>query len=332
MVGVGLISWFHENAYDQAGNLAKIAAVCDIDVERAKQRAERWGASVYGDYRDLLADDGVDAVDLTVPHHLHHEMAHAALSAGKHVLVEKPLAATAAEAEDLVTTARGNGVTLALAENTRFMEAYLAVERLLRTDGLGAIRLVRTFIAGSEVARLRDRSNWKGRKGQTRGGAILDAGAHSFYLLRWLFGGVATVGASAAQLVAESEVEDHAIVSGRLVNGGLYSTEYTFTAEMPWTERLEVYGSEGSVLVDQLADPPAIHYRGAGDLEGVSLDARRDVALWKFHSVASGVRDFVEALAAGRAPTVDPMDGVYALRVAERAYESAAAGGIEMAL
>ncbi|MFA5889787.1 MAG: Gfo/Idh/MocA family oxidoreductase [Actinomycetota bacterium] len=332
MIGLGLISWFHENAYDQSGEIVKIKATCDLDQERATQRAARWGATAYTDYRELLADPTVDAVDITVPHHLHVEIARAALQAGKHVILEKPLAPTSADAEELIALARASGVTLALAENTRFEGAYLSVARLLEEGALGDIRLVRTFIAGSEVERLSDTSSWKGRKSQTMGGAILDSGAHSFYLLRWLFGGVETVRATAAQLVPVSEVEDHAIVSGRLVGGGLYTTEYTFTAEIPWTERLEVYGSKGSVVVDQLANPTAIHYRGGTDVEGVTLDAHRDVALWKFNSVAAGVRDFAEALAAGRPHGVDPADGAYALRVAERAYASVAAGGAELSM
>src|ERR1700726_4817030 len=120
---------------------------------------------------------------------------------------------------------------------------HYQVAKVIRKQILGTPRLIRTLIYGSEVERLKEVSNWKGRTAGSCGGVIIDAGAHSFYLLKWLFGKIATVQATSAKLVEESEVEDHAIVTGRMKSGAIFSTEYTFTAELPWGERLEIYGS-----------------------------------------------------------------------------------------
>jgi predicted dehydrogenase len=267
-------------------------------------------------------------VDITLPHHLHYAVARAALEHGKHVLIEKPMAATSAECLELIDLARGKGLTFTVAENTRFVAAYIEAQRLVSAGALGQPRLIRTFIYGSEVERLRDTANWKGRKDGTLGGTIFDAGPHSFYLLKWLFGDIVQVQAMQSRLVPESEVEDHAVVAGRLANGALFSTEYSFTAEIPWGERCEIYGSAGSLIIDQLCNPPALHYHGARDYEGTPLDAAPyDPKLWKLASIAAGVQDFVDALVEGRPPAVDPMDGCYTLKVVEAAYASAAAGG-----
>src|SRR5207248_8456881 len=138
----------------------------------------------------------------------------------------------------------------------------------------------------SEVERLRDTSHWKGRLAGSRGGTIIDAGPHSFYLLKWLFGDVAGVQAIKSRVVTESEVEDHAIVAGRLASGALFTTEYTFTAQIPWGERCEIYGSEGSLIIDQLCNPPAIHYRGIHDYAGTPLPAvPYDPQRWKLASI-----------------------------------------------
>jgi predicted dehydrogenase len=280
---------------------------------------------------DLLDDPGVAAVDLTLPHHAHFAAASAALRAGRHVLVEKPLALTSDECRSLIEQAREAVLTLGVAENTRFVAAYLAVEQLLRSGAIGEPRLVRTLISGSEVTRLRDTTLWKGRKAGSGGGAIFDAGPHSFYLLRWLLGELGTVRAFHHRLIAESEVDDHAVVAGRLCSGALYSTEYTFTAEIPWGERLELYGSEGSVIIDQLARQPALHFAGAGDREGRPLPGvSYNPDGWKVDSIAGGVADFVDAVRDGRAPAVSGEDGLHGVLVAERAYASAAAGGIEL--
>jgi predicted dehydrogenase len=333
LVGLGQISRAHRAGYAQAGERARVVAVCDQDEALAAEVAGELGARAYTSLDDLLSDAEVAAVDLTLPHHVHFPAARAALSAGRHVLVEKPLAPSSEECRSLIEQARESRLTLGVAENTRFVAAYIAVERLLRAGTLGEPRLARTLISGSEVQRLRDTSLWKGRQAGSGGGTILDAGPHSFYLLRWLLGELATVRAFHHRLVAESEVDDHAVVAGRLASGALYSTEYTFTAEIPWGERLELYGSEGSVIVDQLSQPPAIHYAGPSDREGHALtDVPYNPGGWKLESIAAGVLDFVDAIRAGRAPTVSGDDGLHGVLVAERAYESAAAGGVELDL
>jgi UDP-N-acetylglucosamine 3-dehydrogenase len=333
LVGLGIISRAHRVGYARADDCARVVAVCDRDAGLAASVAAELGARAYTDLDALLADAEVAAVDLTLPHHVHFSAASAALAAGRHVLVEKPLALTSAECQGLIEQARDAGLTLGVAENTPFVTAYKVVERLVQSGAIGEPRLARTLISGSEVERLRDTSLWKGRRAGSGGGAILDAGPHSFYLLRWLLGELATVRGFHHRLIAESEVDDHAVVAGRTRSGALYSTEYTFTAEIPWGERLELYGSEGSVIVDQLADPPAIHFAGRNDDTGTPLaNVPYDPAGWKVDSIAAGVADFVRAVREGRAPTVTGEDGLHGVLVAERAYESADQGGIELEL
>src|SRR3990172_10175119 len=104
-IGAGRIADLHAMAY--AGNPdARIFGVCDTDAEWAARRAEAWGAErTYSDYREALADPEVDGVEILTPHHLHEEMTVAALAAGKHVSLQKPMARTLAEADSIVRTA-----------------------------------------------------------------------------------------------------------------------------------------------------------------------------------------------------------------------------------
>ncbi len=327
VVGLGQISVAHLDGYARSPHAA-VVAVCDIDEARAARKAAELGATAYSRYEDLLVDPDVAAVDVILPHNLHHSAVAAGLDAGKHVLVEKPLALTSVECVDLIRRAERAGLTLSVEENTRFVAAYLAVERLLSQGVLGEIRLIRTLIHGSEVRRLRNTALWKGRIDGSGGGAIIDAGPHSFYLIKWLFAEIATVRAFHDRLVDVAQVEDNGLVAGELRSGALYRCEFTFTAEVPWGERLEVYGSQGAVVVDQLLDPPAVHIRGTEDYErrplnGVPFDPRG----WKRESVALSVCDFAAALAEGRPPLVDARDGAYGVLVSERAYASASAGG-----
>jgi predicted dehydrogenase len=333
LIGLGLINRVHIQGYQGAERHARIVAVCDNRESLAQTVAKSVGAKAYVRYADLLADPEVQVVDITLPHNLHYAVAKEALQARKHVLVEKPMTAGAAESLELIKLSEAMGVQFTVAENTPFVTAYREVEKIIHQQVIGRARLVRTLIYGSEVVRLRDVSNWKGRQGGSCGGVIIDAGAHSFYLLKWLFGEIGSVQAIGAKLVEESEVEDHAIVTGRMKNGAVFSTEYTFTAEIPWGERLEVYGSEGSLIVDQILNPPAVLFRGKTDKTGTPIDTvPYDPSGWKLSSIAAGVRDFIEALQNGRPPRVDPRDGYYAVLVAEKAYQSIASSGKSVAV
>lgn len=326
LIGLGGIQLAHAYAYQDS--LAQVVAVCDIVHSRARERAAELSATAYTHYSQLLQDPAVELVDITLPHNLHYEVARAALESGKHTLVEKPMVGSHAQAAELIDLARRRGMTFTVAENTRFVTAYTEAATLLMSGQLGEPRLVRTLISGSEVRRLRDTGLWKGRRDGSLGGVIIDSGPHSFYLLKWLFGEVASVYGHVDRLVAESEVEDHALVGGRLTSGAIFTTEYTFTAEIPWSERLEVYGSEGSLIVDQLDRPPAVRYHGGDDYDGTSLSSvPYEPMTWKFHSIVAGVRDFVQAVRDSRPPAVDPDDGAYAIYVVEKAYESVTDGG-----
>lgn len=154
----------------------------------------------------------------------------------------------------------------------------------------------------------------------------MDAGPHTFYLLRWLFGDVTELQAFHSRAVSASEVEDNALVLGRLANGAEFVSQFTFTAEAPWTERLEIYGTHAALIIDQLCNPPALLYYGTGDYGGRTLAVPYDIVNWKYRSIVTEVKDFIRVVWHGGTPAVDPMDAYYGLLLIEKAYQSAAAG------
>lgn len=323
LIGLGGICMAHEMGYREKVDRVQITAVCDINAAIAESQSTTYQAKAYTSYQQLIEDPNVDVVDITLPHTLHYSVAKYAFEHQKHVIMEKPLTIKSDEGLELIELAKKAGVKFTVAENTRFVKAYLETEKLIQQGELGEPRFIRTFISGSEVWRLIITDNWKGRLDGTGGGAILDAGAHSFYLLKWLLGELDEVIAYMTKYVDVSQVEDGGIVVGRAKNGTFYSSEYSFIVEAPWNERLEYHGSKGSVIVDQLNNPPAVFYKGGRDIKGTALDVEYDPNLWKIKSIKDGVKDFVDAIWEDRPPTVDPMDAYYAIKVIEKAYEAA---------
>lgn len=326
VIGVGAISRHHFTGYKNVSDRANVVAICDIDPVKAEQAAKDNGAKCYTDYHQLLNDPDVDAVDIILPHTLHYPVAKDCILAKKHVLMEKPMTVVSADALDLIHLAQANGVKFTVAENTRFIAGYTDTENIIHND-IGDIRFVRTFISGTEVYRLVNTDLWKGRIDGSGGGSIIDAGAHSFFLLKWMFGEIEDVQVFKEKLVPQSQVEDNAIVAGHFKKGGIFAVETSFTVEAPWNERLEVYGSTGTVIVDQLRNPPVVIYHGRPDVEGSTVaTVPYNPTGWKYVSIAAGASDFVNAIWEDRPTKVNPMDGYYAVRVIEKAYESASLG------
>jgi UDP-N-acetyl-2-amino-2-deoxyglucuronate dehydrogenase len=322
LIGLGSISYAHEAGYSEMSNECEIVALCDINEEEVNNRIGMYpDAKGYASYKDLLEDPHVDMVDIIVPHVLHHEIAKYALEKRKHVLVEKPITVRSDQGRELIDLAKSKGVKFSVAENTAFVTAYLKAEEILKQGILGNIWSVRTLIAGSEVYRIMDPALWHGKS--PYGGVILDSSVHNFYLFKWLFGGVRDVIGFASKLVPEGEVEDNGLILGHLANGAEFQLNTSCTYEIPWTERVEIYGSKGGLIIDQLANPVCKYYLGSGDIDGTVIeDVPFDPMAWKFNSMIAEIKDFVLAITNNRPPRVNPEDALYALKAAEAVAQS----------
>lgn len=322
LIGLGSISYSHEAGYSEQGKNCQIIALCDINEEEVNNRIGIYeGAKGYTSYHELLDNPDVDMVDITVPHVMHYEIARAALEKGKHVLVEKPITVRSDQGEELIALAKHTGLKFSVAENTHFVTAYLKAEQILKEGILGDIWSVRTLIAGSEAYRIKDPTLWHGKA--PYGGVILDSSVHNFYLFKWLFGGVRDVQGFASKIIPEGEMEDNGLILGHLANGAEFQLNTSCTFEIPWTERVEIYGSRGGMIIDQLADPVVKYYLGSNDIDGTVVDGVPfDPLAWKFNSMIAEVGDFVHSVIEDRRPRIDPTDALYALRAAEAVARS----------
>ncbi len=327
LLGAGLIAPIHAAGFQEVPDLAEVVAVCDTDRESAETLAALFDARVYADYREMIADPAIDLVDVMLPHALHYPVAMDIIAAKKGMFLEKPVAVTYAQSVEIVEAAKKAGIPFGIAENTRFIHAYLEAEKIIRDGKLGEITLVRTFLPANERVRLSTDGFW-GKQRSQGGGTLIDSGPHTFYLLKWLFGEVKELNAFTSQIYRTgSEVEDNADVRGRLACGADFLSSFTFTAEIPHSERLEVYGTHGSLIVDQMVNPPVRYYAEPTDFDGTPVEGPEyDPMGWHYFSIVEEVKDFVRTVSQGLPPAVDPLDCCYAVRVIEKAYESARNG------
>jgi predicted dehydrogenase len=327
IAGLGLIARTHATAYRELGDVVELAAACDVNEAVASAFSVEFGGKPMTDLDALLADPEIDVVDIILPHFLHLEAAKKSIAAGKHLILEKPVAPTYGGALEIYRAARDAGVQLMVAENSRYIHAYQAAAKLLAEGAIGDVIHVRTELRSNEKDHLAQPGNWR-TKFDLGGGLLLDTGAHSFYLITWLLGEFESLRGVGKKLFnLPNEIEDTAEVSGRLKSGAHFSSTFTSVSEIPHSERLVLYGTTGGILIDQMSNPVVKLFQGTHDYEGVAIELPYGPDAWHpggwhFESVRVEVKDFITSLIEGRAPLIDSRDTVYALRIVEAAYRS----------
>src|SRR5438874_8471706 len=180
MVGCGGIMGAHLPGWRAVEGRAEVTAACDVNQEAAAKRAGELGgtAQVYSDWKALLADDVVDAVDVALPHRLHRDAIVDAAEAGKHILTEKPLCTTLEEAVDIEAAVRENGVILMCAHNQMFEPAPRTARQWIKDGRIGQVYSLRTVDCFLAAANREEPGKWGWRSSaeSSGGGCALDTG------------------------------------------------------------------------------------------------------------------------------------------------------------
>ncbi|MCY9665495.1 Gfo/Idh/MocA family oxidoreductase [Paenibacillus alginolyticus] len=184
VIGAGSISEMHLKSYQNNPD-AELYAICDLNEERAKAKAEKYGITrIYTDYKELLADPGIDAVSICTWNNSHAPISIAALDAGKNVLTEKPLCMTVNEARAVEEAVRHSGKTLQVGFVRRYASNTRIIKSFLENDELGEIY----YAKASCIRRLGNPGGWFSDVERSGGGPLIDVGVHVIDLCWYLMG------------------------------------------------------------------------------------------------------------------------------------------------
>lgn len=341
LVGPGKVA--HTHAQALAGiRGSRLVAACGRAPDRTQAFADQYGVRAYIALDDLLADPDVDAVILCTPHPRHAAQAIAALEAGKHVLVEKPLATTVADCDQMIAAARANNVRLGVISQRRL---YAPVERMKNAIGNGKIGtpvLATMTVLGWRSADYYAMDAWRGTWNGEGGGVLVNQAVHQLDLLGWLMGPVAEVFGYHANLNHPTiEVEDTAIAVVRFRSGALGSIVASNSQNPGLYANVHIHGSNGASVgvqteggsmfiagVTTEVEPPVNDLwtvAGEADLlprwqaEDRNLARRIDI-MQAYHQ--QQIADFIDAIVEGRAPLVGGEDGRAAVALFEAIYRS----------
>ncbi|MFB1065112.1 Gfo/Idh/MocA family protein [Natrinema sp. H-ect4] len=335
ILGVGNIGMVHLKSAAAMPGVTVVAAADAVPENR--ERAERAGASrTYDDYATLLNSEDLDAAVVALPPFLHGEAVERAAEAGVDVFVEKPLARTTDEADEMLETAREAGIAIGVDHTLRYQPDMAGVKAAYDEGSVG-------HVPYASITRLNDGPlgrppventppSWPLDADAVGGGSLLELGVHCFDVLEWLFGDLRVRDASMGQTL-EIDVEDAATVLMEAPETGttitLHCGSYQWEQLPEVNTRLRLEGVTGTISnQDHL---PRNFYAGAAKsaLSNVASRLTRDEPdvfgpTFYLQAHYDALADFCDAIREDEQPPVDGADGRRTLALAERAYELAA--------
>jgi len=308
----------------QRGRFCAVSALASRDLARARETARALGIPrAYGSYEELLADPAIDAVYNPLPNHLHVPWSVRALEAGKHVLCEKPIALTVAEAEELREASRRTGKRVQEAFMVRTHPQWLAARELVRSGRLGPLRAVASFFSyfNEDPANVRNVAEWGG-------GALMDIGCYPVTVSRFLF--EQEPRRVMGLVERDPRFGTDRLTSGLLDFGGGQATFTCSTQAVPY-QRVQAVGTRGRVELE-------IPFNAPNDRPcRLLVDDGRDVFGGGVETVAVETCDqytiqgdrFAQAILDDAPPPIPIEDAVDNMRVIAALFRSAASGSWE---
>ena len=317
LCGLGEIGQHHLAAIRDS-DVAELAAVCDLD--EGLLRRDGTGVATFTDFSRMLAEAGLDAVDVCLPHALHRDVAVAALASGCDVLLEKPLAVDLESCDAIAAAAAASGPSVAVSHNQLFYGPHRRLSALIEAGALGEMRSLyaRLWIGGRY-------GGWRTDPAAVGGGLLMDAGVHRVYMLRALGGPVATIEAT----MDRPRAEESFTVTLEFESGALGVAQGSYGCPAgTFDDRLDVVGSSG------VASVAGCEAYFEGDLRNVAPLRTRLGGKWADdpaagtweESVRASVRAALAAFASGEEPPVTAAAARETVALIEAAYCSAEDG------
>jgi len=332
IIGCGRVAPRHAQSLRdlEASHNVRLVAVCDVVESRAQQFAKTYDAQAYTDYRAMLAqsEPPIDVVSICVPSGLHSEIGQAVARAGKHVLVEKPIALNLPDADALIATCTEMGVTMATVLQNRFNPPMRELRQLVDSGVLGKLLLGSATVRWYRPQEYYE-DGWHGTWAMD-GGALMNQSIHHIDALIWLMGEVHSVFAYTATLAHRMEAEDIGIAVVRFKSGALATIE---GSTVTYPENLEgsvaIFGEHGSVKVGGTALNRKVFWKVAGMIEHEREALTResiDPPSVYGSSHREQIIEMIDAIREKRRPSTHGGEARKSLEVVRAIYDSAREG------
>lgn len=330
ILGTGMIAEYHRQAIEANADLgARLVAVGHYNPAQFAKIGSKFGVPCVSQ-TELLADPDVNVICICTPSGQHADQTIAAAAAGKHLLVEKPMALSLADADAMIESCHQAGVKLGVVLQRRTEPLFKRIHTAIRARDLGDLSLGVVTMPYHRPQAYYNQADWRGTWALDGGGVLMNQGIHLVDLLIWYMGDPTQVQAYANTLYRDIGVEDTLVATLHFANGALATITATTTASPGFPHRLEIYGTNGGIQVEGEAigrwnlvdltkagvEPPEIAEAtdagAGGDPRGIA--ATGHIAIF---------RDFIKALRVGGPPQIDGAEGRRSLATVLAIYQAA---------
>ncbi len=338
IVGIGNMGSAHLNCiYSGKIENMRVVAICENSAEKLEDLKEKYpDISHYSDFEKMLEDPNVDGVIIAVPHPFHAEMSIKALEMGKNVLVEKPVDISVTKAKQLNEVAEKSKKTFAIMFNQRTNGLFQKARKIVKTGELGELkRSVWIITNWYRTQSYYNSGGWRATWSGEGGGVLLNQAPHNLDIWQWICGMPKTVMAICnVGKFHNVEVEDDATLYTTYENGatGIFITT---TGEYPGTNRLEISGSKGKIILE---DGVLKHWKLKSDSDDVSKESDRsfcsieydynEYTAEKEKAHAGILQNFTNAILKGEELLSPGVEGINELTISNAAYLSQWKGNI----
>lgn len=246
IIGGGNIAGIHCMVFRSLG--VELAGVCDLNIDAASALTEEYGGTAYCDVDEALLQD-IDFAVICTPSGTHAELAIKTMEMGKNVVVEKPLALTAADVDKVLETEKRTGKTCAVVAQLRFSDSYIKIKEALDRGELGTI-----VMSSLSMKYFREKSYyisaWKGTK-KMDGGELMNQGLHGVDVMCGLLGAPVSVAGKVATRYHSIEAEDTAVAHLAFENGSIGTIDSSTAVRFSKDRRLEICGTKGLIVLEE---------------------------------------------------------------------------------
>ena len=328
LVGAGMVSDTHARSLAELPE-TQLAQIFSRTEAAAKALADSYHVPWTTDLDSVLAGDYVEAVILTTAPYNHAPQTIAAVEAGKHVLIEKPMAISSAECDEMIAAAERNDRRLGVVIQNRFKQGVLEAKQRIDSGQLGDLLHISGYVKWHRPQSYYEANDWRGKIDREGGGVIFSQAGHTLDLMQWIGGPVQWVFTNmvTAPVHTGIEIENLGTVTMRFANGATGTLEAATALYPGLPERLELHTTRGTIRLEagQItlweiegaaeADQPP----DAGETSGTgAADPMAFSNVWHKRQIA----DFVEAIRRHRPPTVDGYQGRQLVDLCEKIYQS----------
>ncbi|RYG52161.1 MAG: Gfo/Idh/MocA family oxidoreductase [Chitinophagaceae bacterium] len=332
ILGAGFITDIHMESYHRFIPEAEVVAVYARKIEKAKDFAAKYHIPKYFDNIDtLLAETDCEIVDICLPNFLHADACIKAAKAGKHIIIEKPLAVTLEEADAMIAECKKANVKLMYAEELCFAPKYERVRQLVKEGAVGEVYMLKQAEKHSGP-----HTDWFYDVNLSGGGVLMDMGCHAMEWFRWMLGNAKPISVYASLSTVlhkeRTKGEDNSIVIIEFENGVTAVAENSWAKHGGMDDRSEVHGTGGVIYADLFMGNSAISYSKHG--YGYAMEKADTTVGWSFtvfeevfnQGYPHELKHFVDCVQNNKEPLVTGDDGRVVLEILYAAYASAGSG------